>query len=189
MIYLRLLISSVCFLLFFHSGCAKKEQSEHSSQSVGGSVENVAAVISVEPRPGKAANFSWKDESGKTMSLDSYRGKVTLINFWATWCGPCKHELPDLVELSKQFSNSNVKFIGVSVDRGPNIIEDVRAFVKEQAIPYQNVLATDELVDAYGNIRMIPTSFLLDADGTIVQTLVGLRSKEFLTNSIQALLK
>ncbi len=178
---------SLCFLFAFF-GCATKEQPDNTAQSTGASVDNVSQVIKVERRPNFAPNFSWKDKSGNTKSLDSYKGNITFVNFWATWCGPCKHELPDLIELSKEFSNNKVTFIGVSVDRGPNIIDDVRAFVKEREVPYQNVLASDEMVEAYGNVRAIPTSFLINGEGKIVQTYIGIRSKEFLAGSIRSIL-
>ena len=176
-------------ILTLLSGCAKKDTSETSGQAASPGSDNVAEVISVVKRADKAPNFSWKDASGTTMNLDSLHADVTLLNFWATWCGPCKKELPDLIELSKDFAHRNVRFIGVSLDRGPNIIEDVRSFVRQENIPYQNVLATDELVEAYGNVRSIPTTVLINADGKIVQTFIGFRPKELYAGSIIALLK
>jgi thiol-disulfide isomerase/thioredoxin len=186
--FLRLSVVFLFMLVLFPS-CAKKDNAQTSGQAVSMGSDNVAEVISTEPRTGKAPNFSWKDASGKIMNLDSLHAQVTVLNFWATWCGPCKKELPDFIELSKTFAHRNVRFIGISVDRGPNIIEDVRSFVREENIPYQNVLATDELVEAYGNIRSIPSTFLLDADGKIVQTFVGIRPKEMFAGSITALLR
>src|SRR5438445_9990081 len=82
-----------------------------------------------------APEFTLKDVNGNTVKLSDFRGKVVVLNFWATWCAPCKRELPDLVALSREMADRNVKFIGVSTDRGPNIIEDVRAFVNEHGIP------------------------------------------------------
>ena len=186
---MRVRLPIVFILMFlFLSGCTKKNSSQ-IPERVSPNNNNVAEVISVEKHGDKAANFTWQDESGRMMSLDSLRGNVVVLNFWATWCGPCKNELPELVELSKTFANRNVRFIGVSMDRGPNIIEDVRSFVREQGIPYQNVLATDELTEAYDNVHLLPTSFLISPEGKIAQTFVGIRSKEVFSSSIASLLK
>jgi thiol-disulfide isomerase/thioredoxin len=177
-----------CLLGLVAAGCGKKEiRTGGAGLSSPGGV--VAEVIGVVKRPDKAPNFSWKDNEGRIVEFDAYRGKVTLINFWATWCGPCKRELPDLISLSRELANRNIRFIGVSTDRGPNIIEDVRSFANEQGIPYPIVISNDDLEEAFGNPRAIPTSFLIDADGKIVHTLVGLRTKESLSQEITSLLK
>ena len=180
---------SFVLLLSLLLGCTKQEQQKTSNQTSELQSDNVAEVISVETRTDKVSNFSWKDNSGKTVDLDAFRGKVTLVNFWATWCGPCKRELPDLVALNSELANHGVKVIGVSTDRGANVIEDVRSFVKDQHIPYQIVISNEELEEAFGNVRLLPTSFLIDAEGKIVQTYVGPRSKTFFSEAILAVLK
>jgi thiol-disulfide isomerase/thioredoxin len=177
------------FIFIMSSGCTKKEKMENTAQQSIVNALNVSETKTVEKRIDRASNFSWTDSNGKPIDFDSYRGTVTLVNFWATWCGPCRKEIPDLISLSKEFANRNVKVIGISVDRGPNIIGDIRTFIQDAGIPYQIIIANDDLVDAYGNPRMIPTTFLIDKDGKIVETLVGGRSKEFLAQSITALLK
>jgi len=174
-------------LLFLLSGCSKKMQSGNYIK--GQKPVNVADVVSVIKRTDVVSNFSWKDSTGKTIDLDTYRGKVTLINFWATWCGPCKIELPDLIAISKEMANRNVKVIGVSTDRGTNVLEDVSSFVAEKGIPYQIVISNEELDEAFGNIRLIPTTFVVDADGKIAQTIVGARSKAAFLEAINAILK
>jgi len=185
----RLIVALPALILLMIAGCAKKVPRTEAppSSTTGGAI--VAEVINVVKRSEKAPNFSWKDSTGKVIDFDSYRGKVTVVNFWATWCGPCKRELPDLVALSQEMADRNVKFIGVSTDRGPNIIEDVRTFVIEHGIPYPNIVSNDDLEDAFGNPRAIPTTYLIDADGKIAQTLVGMRSKESFAQAIASLLK
>lgn len=177
------------FCLFILSGCTKKEDPKPSTSLLAQGGGNVAEAMNVVKRSDKVPNFSWKDNSGNVVEFDAFRGKVTLINFWATWCGPCKKELPDLIALDRELSARGVKIIGISVDRGSNIVDDVRTFVREHDIPYQIIVANDDLEEAFNNIRMIPTSFLVDADGKIVQTLVGQRTKESLSQTITALLK
>jgi len=185
----RLIVALPALIFLLIAGCAKKMPRTDGSPSTAKGGASVADVVNVVKRPDRAPNFSWKDSTGKVIDFDSYRGKVTVVNFWATWCGPCKRELPDLVALSQEMADRNVKFIGVSTDRGPNIIEDVRTFVIEHGIPYPNIVSNDDLEDAFGNPRAIPTSYLIDADGRIAQTLVGMRSKEFFAQAISALLK
>jgi thiol-disulfide isomerase/thioredoxin len=184
---LRLFVLYI-FLIFIY-GCAKKENENKSEQPTSTSVSNIAEVKSVEKRTDRASNFSWIDAKGNTVSFDSYRGAVTLINFWATWCGPCRKEMPDLIALSKELANKNVKFIGVSVDRWSNTVNNVPAFVQEAGIPYQIIIANDDLLEAYDNPRSVPVTFIIDKEGTIAQKFIGPRTKEFFNQSITALLK
>ena len=170
-------------LLFPH--CGTKERTEEGVISSS----NIAEVINVEKRGDKVPNFSWKAATGKTVDFDSYRGDVTLVNFWATWCGPCKRELPDLIALQKELGPRNVKILGISTDRGSDVIGEVHAFVKNQGITYQVVISSSELEEAFGNIRAIPASFLIDKNGTIIQKIIGMRNKEFFSSAILALLK
>lgn len=145
-----------------------------------------ASVVVGEPAPDVEAKLL---DGATQFRLSANRGKVTLINFWATWCGPCKKELPDLISLSKELAPKGVKFIGVSVDRAPNVVDLVRTFCTEQGITYQILLSNDDMEAAFGNPRAIPTTVLVDADGNIAQTIVGLRTKEFYAQAITALIK
>jgi cytochrome c biogenesis protein CcmG, thiol:disulfide interchange protein DsbE len=175
--------------LLLTGGCAKKKETSSETTLKQGGASNVSEISSFEKRADLSPNFSWKDKEGKIITFDNFRGKVTLINFWATWCGPCKRELPDLIALSKEMESKNVKILGVSTDRGANVIDDVKSFVAEAGISYQIVISNEELEEAYGNIRVIPTTFLIDADGKIVQTIVGGRTKEQFAEAINAILK
>lgn len=182
-VVLRVLIFTIVFSSLL--GCSKKERVQSEAPGrIGQTSDNVAGVFAVERRSESASNFSWKDSSGRLVSLDDLRGKVVLLNFWATWCGPCKRELPDLVALSREFADKQVVIIGISTDRGSNIIEDVRSYVHEQGIPYQIVIANDDLEEAYGNIRALPVSFIVNAEGKIVKNFVGIRTKEFFSQAI-----
>ncbi len=149
---------------------------------------NVAQVLTVTDRADRVPDFTWKGPDGGDVSLDRVRGKVTLVNFWATWCAPCKKELPDLVELSRQYADRGFRVVGVATDRTPNATELVADFVRKYSIPYQIVLSTQEMEDAFENVRMMPTSFLVDGDGKIVQTIVGIRTRAQLEEAITPLL-
>ena len=176
----------LCSGLLLISGCAKKQD----GPAAGGDKKflPVGEVTSVTARGDRAPNFSWKDSTGKSVDFDAYRGKVTLVNFWATWCVPCKRELPDLVALSRDLSGKNVRILGIATDRGDAVAE-VATFVQEHGIPYQNIVSNEELEEAFGNVGAIPTSFLIGPDGKIAQRYVGPRTREFFAQAIEALAK
>ena len=177
-------------VLLAFTGCAKKPAADNASTAADvKSVANVSEVAKVEPRTGKAPNFSWRDADGKTVDFASVSGKVNLINFWATWCGPCKHELPDLIALNKEYEGRGVKIIGVSADLGSDVLGDVKSFVQEQGIPYQIVIANDEMKEAFGNVNMLPTSFITDKDGNILKTIIGAQTKATFAAAIDEHLK
>lgn len=182
----RLLTATLIITTLLLHGCSKKEENR-TSEATGGTVY-VGEVTNVMKREGVVPNFKWKDSTGKTVDFDSFRGKVTLINFWATWCVPCKKELPDLIALSKDFADKNVKVLGISTDRGGNVREEVGTFVAERGIPYPILISNDELEAAFGNITGIPTTFVVDASGKIVQTFVGGRTKEMFAQAVTPLL-
>ena len=180
--YLQYIII-VCFVLLFGAGCTKK-QSESNQQTAPASSQNVSEISNVQTRDGMVPDFSFTDANGQTKTFDAFKGRVTFVNFWATWCGPCKMELPDLIALSKEYSDKNVRFIGISTDRGGEVVEDVRTFVQKAGIPYQIVISNEDIEAAYGNIHAIPTSFIIDANGKIVQSFVGVHSKEIFGEAI-----
>lgn len=181
-------LSLIIVTFVFVPGCKKPDKVE-TTTFVSEPKSDISEVSNVMKRADKVPNFSWKDSSGTTIDFDSFRGKVTLINFWATWCGPCKKELPDLIEINREYAGRGVKIIGISADRGTNIAEEVSGFVHENGIPYLIVISNDELEEAFGNIRGLPTTFLVDEEGKIVQTFVGMRDKQFFEKALSDLLK
>ena len=111
------------------------------------------------------------DLDGETLSMADLRGKVTLVNYWATWCGPCRHEIPQLVELQKRYGDQ-LQVIGVSTDEGDTA--KVVAFAEEFQMNYPVVMATPEINRQFPGVFALPTSFVVDTEGRIVQTHVGL---------------
>jgi len=108
---------------------------------------------------------------GRTVTSDDLRGKVTLVNFWATWCGPCRAEIPDLIKLQARYPDE-LQVIGVSADEGGvALVED---FATEFGINYPVVMATPEIRRAFPGVTALPTTFIVDPDGRVVQTHVGL---------------
>jgi thiol-disulfide isomerase/thioredoxin len=122
-----------------------------------------------EPVP--VPSFTVQDLDGKVISSDSWRGKVTIVNFWATWCPPCRAEIPDLIELQNKYRDQ-LQIIGVSQDEtGPEVVRD---FAAEYRINYPIVMSTPELERIFTGIYALPTSFVVDRDLRIVQKHVGL---------------
>lgn len=107
--------------------------------------------------------------------LESYRGKVVLLNFWATWCPPCQAEIPDLIRLHNDFGDRLV-IIGVTLDRGPNAKDIVRDFAKKFGIKYPLIMGNEHIAMRYGGVSAIPTSFVIDKQGRIVEKIIGMRS-------------
>ena len=135
----------------------------------------------------KAPNFSLKTVDGKTVNLTDYKGKIVILDFWATWCPPCRRGIPDLINIQNEF-NKNVVVIGISLDR-EKTIKDVPGFIKEYGINYPVVYGDDKIVGDYGGIRSIPTSFVIDKKGNVADMHVGLVSKDVFVNKINELLK
>jgi cytochrome c biogenesis protein CcmG/thiol:disulfide interchange protein DsbE len=135
---------------------------------------------------GKAPDFKLKALDGKEVKLSDFKGKVRIVDFWATWCPPCREEIPDFISLQKEFKGKGLEIIGVSVDReGPEV---VKKFGKEFGINYTSLLANEEVIAAYGGIRGIPTTFVIDREGYIVKKYVGATSKETFEKDIKELL-
>ena len=121
-----------------------------------------------------------------SVHLADWRGKVVLVNVWATWCPPCRLEIPGLSGVYRQFQDQGFAMVGVSVDRdGP---EGVAVFVREHAMPYPVVMGDAGFTAAFGGVRAVPTSFLIDRQGRIVKTYVGLLPGPRLARDVKALL-
>jgi len=148
--------------------------------NVGGSVlysGKVSFVNDIKKSSDKdmAAVFSWYNENGKTVSLQDLRGKVVFLNFWGTWCPPCRRELPDIVSLTKQYKG-NVQFVGIALERDKNnVLQRLQDFAKSNGMDYQLVVGSQELADAYGGISGVPTTFIIDKNGKILSSAVGMR--------------
>ncbi len=123
-------------------------------------------------------DFKW-DENGKEMKLSDYKGKVILLNFWATWCPPCRKELPDLSTLSTELKDKDFKMIGVSVDDNQEVLN---SFLKTNNLSYTVVFEPNELVAKYmtsagQNQNVVPQTYIIDKNGKVVEAIMGSRSK------------
>ena len=131
------------------------------------------ADLSVEilREPVAVENVVMHDLDGRQLTLGDLRGRVVLVNFWATWCQPCRQEIPDLVKLQDRYADY-LQVIGVSMDEGG--VDVVRAFADEFAVNYPVVMATPELTTRFPGVFALPTTFVVDTEGRMAQTHVGL---------------
>ena len=162
-----------------NSFCVDKNDSKVNSGN------NEVAVVN--PDENKAPEFALKSFDGKTIKLSDYKGKVVIIDFWATWCPPCRKGIPDLISIQNDYKN-DVVIIGISLD-GEKTLKDVPGFVKSYGINYPIVYGDEKVVAAYGGIEGIPTAFVVDKKGNVVDKHVGLVPKDTYINKIKELLK
>ena len=134
----------------------------------------------------KAPDFTLKTSDNKTIQLSKLKGKVVLVNFWATWCGPCRYEIPDFMEVYSQYKSKGFELVGIALDEEG--WEVVKPYIAQQKINYPVVVGDGNLASAYGGIDAIPTSFLVDKEGYIIGKRVGVLPKEMLENSLKQLL-
>jgi len=132
-----------------------------------------------------APDFTIEDASGHQVRLSDYKGKVVLLNFWATWCGPCEVEIPWFIEFQR--SHPDLVILGVSLDdKG---WAAVQPFAAQMHINYRLAMATPDLIRAYGGLRAVPATFIVDRSGRIAAVHIGLISKTEYQAGIESALK
>ena len=146
-------------------------------------------------KPTDAPTVTLKDLDGKDVTLQQYKGQVVLVNFWATWCAPCKVEIPWMIEFQQKYSPRGFTILGVSMDEdGKNAIQpfldkerfDVNG--QQEAMSYPIFLGSDAIADKFGGILGLPTSMLYSRDGKKVRTIVGLVNHDDISKAIESLL-
>jgi len=142
-------------------------------------------VIRLVRDPDPAPGFKTQDLEGNELSLEAYHGKVVLLNFWATWCGPCRAEIPSLIELQNHYKD-RLQIVAMTVDVDDE--NDVRTVVKDEGINYRVAIASPEVRMAYGGIAALPTLFVINAEGKVVQKHVGLYNPALYETEVRALL-
>lgn len=133
-----------------------------------------------------APGFTLKDSNGQNVSLSDYKGKVVLLNFWATWCGPCKVEIPWFVDFEQRYKDRGFAALGVAMD--DEGWEVVKPYIAENKVNYRILGGNDSVVQLYGGVDSLPTTFIIDAEGKIASTHIGLVSKSVYENEIEQLL-
>jgi thiol-disulfide isomerase/thioredoxin len=171
------------------AGCGKTQTAHADSARVAAASEPQPAqdanVIQFVKNPDVAPAFQLNDLEGKPLSLGEAKGKIVLLNFWATWCVPCRAEIPDLVDLQKRYADK-LEIIALATDEDD--ADEVRRFVMESGINYRVAMVSDEVRRDYGGIAALPTSFVIDAQGRIVQKHVGLNDPALYELEVKAML-
>jgi len=138
--------------------------------------------LTAKPAPG----WALQDLAGKTVHASDFKGKVVVLDFWATWCPPCRAEIPGFIDLQKKYQSQGLTVVGVSMDQDG--VDTVKAFVQKMGMNYPVVMADTNVVAAYGNIEAIPTTFIIDRTGRIVNQHLGLTDKAEFEAEIKPLL-
>jgi peroxiredoxin len=146
----------------------------------GQSAPGVAGQTAVMPE------WSLKDVKGKTVRTADFKGKVVILNFWATWCGPCRAEIPNFIALQKQYEKQGLVIVGLSVDEdGADV---VKLFAQRLGMNYPVVLADQKIQEAFGGIEAVPTTFIIDHDGRVLKKHPGFTDKDAFQKEIEPLL-
>lgn len=134
------------------------------------------SAASVGAMKGKSApDFELKSLEGKTVKLSDFHGKAVLLNFWATYCGPCKVEMPWLVELQKEYGPEGLQIIGVAMDDASQ--EDIAKFAKDMGVNYPILVGKESVGDSYGGIQFLPATFYISRDGKFIDRVFGLKGR------------
>lgn len=160
----RIEVSILCLIVLFLSAC-----------NVAG--QHLGSV---------APDFVLNSVDGKTVKLSDYRGKVIILDFWATWCPPCRAEIPHFIALQNEYAKEGLQIIGISMDRDGT--KAVAPFYKRMAMNYPVLLSDGKVELKYGGIRAIPTTFIIDKNGKIAKRYVGFQEKTVFEKDIKGLL-
>ena len=133
-----------------------------------------------------APAFTLKSVDGKTVSLSDYKGKAVLLNFWATWCGPCKLEMPWLIQMQKKYASQGFTVLGISEDDGS--AKEVSDFMAKMGVDYPVLMYDDQMNRAYGGIDYLPTSYYIGRDGKVIIESGGLISESEMEANIEKIL-
>jgi cytochrome c biogenesis protein CcmG/thiol:disulfide interchange protein DsbE len=140
-----------------------------------------------EASPRRAApDFRLESLDGRMVKLSDFRGKAVLLSFWATWCAPCRVEIPWLVELDRKYRSRGLEIVGIAIDASSK--DEVARYAKERNIAYTMLLGTSAVADAYGGVKLLPQTFFVSRQGEIVKSTTGVGGRGELERDVQGLL-
>jgi peroxiredoxin len=141
-----------------------RQRQKHPTTSLAGDVRGI-----------QAPDFELASLDGRKVKLSDFRGKAVVLNFWATWCAPCKIEMPWFVDLQKQYGRDGLEIVGVAMDDSDP--SKIAQFASEMGVNYPVLLGTNKVSEAYGDVEYLPTTFYIDRQGKIVGKVAGLIDK------------
>lgn len=173
-------------VILLAAGC-NPDKKEPPVPKVGS--KETAKVVDLGPLPklGAAPVWELKDLDGKAVTSEQLKGKVVVVDFWATWCAPCRMEIPGYIEMQKKYGKDGLMIVGVSLDQaGPEV---VKAFVDKFQVNYTVVMGDDAIAQVFGGIEAMPTTFLIDRSGQIRDRKLGAEESETYEQKVLAVLK
>ncbi len=185
-----LLILSLLAISMLFAACPAGDKTDDTAVTIQPEVTSQpvpAGYAAKTKRPSDAVlapNFTIDGLKGGKVTLYEHKGKIIILDFWATWCPPCKAEIPDFIALQNQYRSSGLVIIGAAID-DPNKVAN---FAKKAGINYIVGLATQDTASIYGGVRGIPTTFVIDREGYIVRQYVGFRPKETFEQDVKDLM-
>jgi peroxiredoxin len=178
---ISVLSSAVLLSALVFTGCGPKKDKDAPKPNVG--------LTAALPTMGVAPAWKLQDVNGNVVTSDQFKGKVVVLDFWATWCGPCKMEIPGYTDLQRKYGKDDLVIVGLSVDDGTGAAGKVKEFASKFGINYQMLMADEAVQSAFGGVEAIPTTFLIDRNGQIRNRKVGVEPTAEYEKKILAVLK
>lgn len=196
---LTLLITvAIMISIFAFTGCSQGQRLDEGpvGQDIPANVDQSPEIGDIEDndeaqeqdaqeeqeQQGYNNDFTLLDLEGNEVSLSDFEGQIVVLNFWATWCNPCKMEIPDFIEVNNMFKDEGVQFLGVSSDN----VDNLKSFVDEYGIDYPTLIdGSIDSISKYWRISAIPTTYIVDGSGNAVFRQIGLMTKNQLVNAIE----
>ena len=189
---INLLIGLVCGIVALDVLVSREPANRDDEKSgVGtntGADVNTSAKVNAGSAFSPALTWELPRVGGDRLGSADLAGKIVVIDFWATWCAPCRAEIPSYVELQEEFRDKGVVFVGVSLDQGANADSTVREFMEDYNINYPIVMGDMNMNETFGGIMAVPTTFVIDREGRIVQRKVGYKPKSYFEDLLNKIL-